>query len=1364
MTKLMMPTRRYLVRTLVTMSLAAGGLSVPAVWMPVPDAYAQESWDVQGGDKRRQEIVRRYKLLLENNPTEGMFFNKLLEETGKGAGLDRLIEEYQAKTKANDDKIKYWLILGHLLKAKARYQEAFAAYDKAIELDPKNPLGYLGRGSTGMMIGKNQEAGADFEKALAMENDRNKKQEILRKLADIAFAQRDWNNAQRYYDQLIELDPRNEYLRMEYAQVLIKYKRYEKALEQYEALVKLAGGNVKARATTLRDLGELYERMGDDEKALQTYAKAQSYVRSDNWLYREVEQRIIGVYRRLDRLEEYLEQKSKQWRSPSFDQAMMLASIYDELGKEDDALKHYELARRKSPRSVDPRVKIIQILQRRGQNKDVIKAYEELIRVDGSQARYQFELAKLHQRNGDNKKAEAVLTNIQRRFRRDPDVMVTLADTYMRVGLKEDALKVYKDLVSAYPKNDSFIISLGEYYYQAGEVDRAIATWRKVLSSNLSKSEANARLGQVMVDHNMVDKGISFLEKAVEQAPKERETLRALASAYESGRRFSEAVATWERILALSDQPQSASEARGRILSLYQRQNRLRPMMREYEQRFSATPPDLQAGYFLADGHIKLGEKDKAEAVFKRIINSDGKVDAEDVNALTELEKLYAQQGKPKEAIDVLQKLAELRPLRAKEYYYRIAELSLRTFDDEQAVRYAQLALEKNPEDAAAHARLGEVYAKMQREEEAVKEYRQAIDLDPRAFEHYLALATLLLEQGDAQGAKALYTSVAVKAMDEQLIMMAGRKAMSLSPSDAELEQLEMELGPMVFRSPPKPIYKKLMLELYGRLLAGLVAQRHYGLEPQPKEARARQDQIANRAFPVLMDALTGEDVGLRQQASKMLGELQLSNAALALGRMVDDPREPLRMQAAIAAARIGDARAAEPLLRASAETETLVVRSAALWALGPCGDKSAVKPLGTLLEQGAQGQLQALAALALGRIGHKDALPYLRKAAERSSLNRYSDQTSTATLWALGALRDETSVARYKDALERGSEASQQAAAYALGRLDSEEALGVLLDAYWGEDDGRREIARRAMLQMAQRQSATGEDEQAQLRQINREARFIDERGQYVNVNGIIELLKDQLANAPMSDVSALLVKYEAPIQAAIMRHAKSTSAPAQRQLLRDLGDEAQALNLGRASAQTKKLKTAHQRWLQSVHAQLIDEVRSNDPERQMLAIGLLGELADRKDLPVLLEAANSSSALVRHQALLSLGEGFVAESSAQEAFMRGLKDQDYMVRVASAKALGQGKPLPAAREGLVALLADSFPSVQNAAVETLGRWSDVNSVEALEAALKGADLSLQAVILRALVQIDSPQARKIIEPYQDSEHLVLRQALATP
>lgn len=1357
----MLSEKRAVYRAAILAALLMGGAPLVAP----QHAYAQDEWDVQGGDKRKAEIIRRYKLLLENNPTEGMFFNRLLQETGKGAGLDKLIEEYQSKAKSAPKDVKYWLILGHLLKAKAKYQEAFDAYNEAVTLAPDNPLGYLGRGATGMMLGKNKEAGEDFERALKSEKSKEKKQEILRKLADIAFASRDWEAAERYYDQLIELDPRNDYLRMEYAQVLIKYKRYEKALVQYEVMVKLAGGNVKARATTLRDLGELYERMGDDAKALETYAKAQSYVRSDNWLYREVEQRIIGVYRRMDKLDEYLEQRASRWKNPGFDEAMILAGLYDELGREDDALKYYELAKRKNSRNVDPRVKIIQILQRRGQNKEVVKAYEELIRVDGSQARYQFDLAKLHLRNGDNKRAEAVLAAISRKFRRDADVMVTLADTYMRVGLKDEALKVYKDLVAAYPKNDSFIVSLGEYYYQNGDIDKAIATWRKVLNSNLTKSEANARLGQVLVEHNMLDKGISYLEKAAEQAPKERETLRALANAYEAGRRWDEAISIWERLLESSEQPQSASEARGKIIALYQRQSKLRPKMREFEQRFKRTPPDLEAGYFLAEGHIKLGERAKAEEVYRQIVSADGVVDKQDVDALTELEKLYTQQGKNKEAIEALEKLAELRPLRAKEYYYRIAELSLKVFDDEQAVRYAQLALEKNPDDAAAHARLGAVYAKMQRIDDAIKEFRLAVEIDPRAFENYLALAELLLGRGDKDGAKALYRDVAARAMDEQMILMSGRKAMSLSDTDAELELLEAEIGPLVFRSPPRPVYRRLMLELYGRLLLPLAAKRQYSVLPMQDEEQRRLDAIANRAFPVLMDALTGEDLAVKHLSIKMLGDLRLGNAALALGRMVDDAREPLRLQAAIAAARIGDARAAQSLLRAAGESEPPLVRLAALWALGSCGDKSVIKPLAQLLESGAQSNMQALAALALGRIGQREALPYLRQAAERAALNRYSDHTSEAILWSLGLLKDETSVARLRDALERGSKGSKQVAAFALAQINAKASFAALLGAYWSEDVVSRQVARDALrlqahLNAQERAPEAASARDVLLRQLNSEARFVSEREGRVRVEAMLEQLRDEMSVVPMSDASKLLARYQPQVQAALVALSALPEAEAGgwAVALQDLSGSTGALGLG-----GEEVKATRVAWLKAISGALRQELTRGDRERVRASIQLLGELADPQDLEAILGFSRADRAAWRGEALLSLSQGFANEAKAQRAMLDGLQDNDYMVRVAAATALTKAPPSAEAAQALGQALNDGFDSVRIAAAKTLGAWRHQESVNALGQALEASeDVAVKSAILGALHQIGDAQAKAILAPYLSSSDLNLRRAAA--
>ena len=513
------PARPRLCAALLCAALALGSASLSP-----QDAQAQDDdWSVQGGSDRTQEIVRRYKQLLERSPVEGLALRKLIETVGSAKGLDRLIEEYRKKSEEDPDRVAYHLILGHLLKARNDYEGAEAAYSAAIERAPDDATAYIGRGQARMALQRDKESTADFERALELERDRTKKQDILRKLADLAFNQRDWERAQAYYDQLVELDRNNEFLRMEYAQVLLKYKRYDKALEQYEALLRIAGGDTKARATTLRDMGDLFEKMGDDERALATYDKAMSSIREGNWLHREIEARIANLYRRSDRLPEYLAERSKRWRNPSYDQAMILAGIHEELGDEERAFDLYKKASAKNRRSPDPRIKIIQILQRRGDSKGVVQGYKDLIRTSPSNARYRFDLAKLFFRNGDRKQAMRTLDEIARRFRRDEEIMVALADTYMRLDAADEALAVYKKLVRDDPKNDTFLIGLGEYHYQNGEVERAVEIWERLLSSRLSKAEAHAQLGLVFIEHNMVARGIEHYERAVEIAPEERE-------------------------------------------------------------------------------------------------------------------------------------------------------------------------------------------------------------------------------------------------------------------------------------------------------------------------------------------------------------------------------------------------------------------------------------------------------------------------------------------------------------------------------------------------------------------------------------------------------------------------------------------------------------------------------------------------------------------------------------------------------------------------------------------------------------------------------------------------------------------------
>lgn len=1358
----------------VTLALAA----LVAWSAPIPARAQDDDWQVDGGSKREREIVKRYKTLLERNPSEGLAFRKLIDYVGKGKGLERLVDEYQKKVEKHPERANYRLILGHLHKSKNEYDKALVQYEKAVELEPDDPVAWLSRGAVHVLLQHNDQATADFEKALELEKDRARKQDILRKLADAAFAQRDWERAQKYYDQLVALDPRNEYLRMEYAQVLVQYKRYEKALEQYQKLLELAGRDAKAKATTMRDIGDLYEKMGQDEKAIETYEKAMRLMRRGNWLHRELRQRIVSVYRRTDRLGELVEQYEKDWRSPNFDQAMLLGGLYDEMGREEEALRMFEVAVRRNRRATEPRQRIIRIKERRGDDKGVIKGYKDLIRVAPGEGRYYFDLVRLYFRLGDRKSAERLLSRIERRFSRDPDVHVMLADTYMRFDMKEKALAIYKKLVRMDPRNDAYILGLGEYYYQNGDLDDAVKTWAKLLDSSLEEAEAEAKLGQVLAEHGMVEKGLEHFERAVEAAPDDPNVRRGLALAYERARRWQKAIDTWTWLLESSDQPLTANEARTRIINIYQRQNKLRGKLREFAAEFSKNPDDVNAGLFLAESYTKLVMYDKAEEVLKKIAagarghEPESPVDPKggeltwkkaEVTALLSLERLYRQNNDLESAIDTLQRLAELLPHRSRDYYHQIADLSLKLYEDDQAVHYATLAVQMNPDDAMAQARLGDVYHKMGKLEAAASQYRQAIDLDPRAFEITMKLAEILLELGQHPEAEELYRRVTKKANDENLILKAARRAQSLAEVAGRLEELEADFFKLVYRTPPKPVYRKVMLELYDRMTNPYVAQDRYAVQSVRRDAAKRLDEIGQRALPVLIDALNAEEVGQRMLAVQLLGDLRQPNAALPLSRMVDDPKDPLRMPAAIAVAQIGDPRGSAPLIRVT-EDSNPAMRELAAWALGAIGGPSAAEQLAKILAEGQSWREQVMAAISLGRIGSAAAVDALLETYARLTEARYADSTVVAVVWALGRAQDPRAVNTLNEALHKSSDRVATVAAWSLAQIGGRDATRGLLEAYWSAKPAVRSRAGRGVVQLAASENRV--EAGRRVDEIRREIRFIDDRNPNVAVESMLAEL-ERIASVVVPTDGTEFIETHTDLIADVA--AKRLSERSARDVVTsDFLDIDGGLGLGVLTSTVPSTQKRAERREDAVRAvvgklqESLREIADGSDGAGYRAIGLLGALGDREDLSRIVKRLDASSSSGRRYALMALA-GYPARD-VQNYLFEALSDEDYAIRGVAARALGSvigtnGDRRRAVRE-LGEALGDRFGSVRIAAATALGDIGDPAAVDPLVDALGGSRISVKVAILKALRRIESPKAEAALRRYQTHSDLRLRRA----
>lgn len=1025
------------------LALCAAVLAAPLL-VP-PPASAQDDWGVDGGAERREEIIRRYLGILDARPERGPIFDRLLTEVGGGARFERLVEQYAARSEDDPTSFSAAMLHGHLLAHAERWEAALAAYGRAIEADDADPRGYRASGDVLRQLDRREEAELAYEAALERAPDRDATREVLQALADLAFEAREWERASTYTARIIEIDPTDVFVRMELAETLVRYERFDEALAQYEAVEGLAGRDTRQRAMAMKDQGDVLALMGQGEAALQRYRSAMALVDEGYWLQRELEQRVIAVYREEDRLAELVAEFEAQWRRPTTRRWMLLASLYDELGRDADALNAYRSAVRQDRGAIDARLALVRLLERQGDLDAVIAELETLIRQQPQDASFQFRLIDLYRRTGERAEALERLDALAVRFASQPYVLLDVADRYLRFDERDRAREMYERLVRVDPSDPDNYIALGEFHFMDGRRSEAERTWQRILEVIDDRATAHATLGQVFMDHSLFEEAINQFEEAREADPENDRYLRELAHLYRRTAVLPVALRHWQELYERTDQAQLRTEARGEIVELLDELGRLRDRIEEDRARWDAADErEAEVGYFLGAAYLHQGNEGAAEAIYRDVLEAD---DA-DLTALLALESILSRQNRIAEAIDVLVRIAEVSPGRARDTYHRLAELSLRNYDDEEAIRFASLAVELNPDDASAHARLGDIYRRMQDLDAAVLAYRQALLVDERAFPYYFELAEVYLALDRPRDAEEMYRYVVEEADDSALVLRAGRRAIVLRDANDDLEGLLGVFEARMYDPDRGEAHLKLLVESYARLTAPLQQAAAFGVGPEQEAAQVDLERIRRRALRPLLDALSSNDLRLRETALSVLSDQADPNAALPIARLLDDPDARLRVRAAIAVARIGDPRTI-PRLVEVLESGDPTLAAIALWAIGRTGDAEAQAPLVAFATDAAQpAALRALAVLGLGRVAELDDDG---AATLVTALDDEDERVQLAAYWAVGSQRLEAAEERARFAAQFGAPAVAEAAVWTLARLPGADAARAeLLAEAW--------------------------------------------------------------------------------------------------------------------------------------------------------------------------------------------------------------------------------------------------------------------------------------------------------------------------
>ena len=1283
---------------------------------------AQSDWGVDGGDERRDEIIRRYRVILEARPERGPIFDRLLQELGGGHRFDALIDEYRRRSEEEPDRFAFHMLLGHLLQHADRLPEAEEAYRRAVDVAPDDHRGHQAVADILRRLDRRDEAESAYEAALERADDEEDRRDILRALADLAFDARDWTRAGEYVERIIAENPRDPYTRMELADIFIRYERFEDALAQYEEVADLAGRDTRQRAVAIKDAGDVLALMGRTDEALERYREAGRLVDDGYWLSRELEQRIIAVYQQDDRLDELVEEWEADWSRPSERQLTLLASLYDELGREGDAVDAYRRALERNSRSVDTRMALIRVLERRGDMEEVLEQYESLVRADRNDASIRFRLVDVHRRLGNRDEAIDVLDDMADDFRDRPHVLIDVAERYLRFREREKALDAYERLVRIDPDEPDNYVALGEFHFMEGRRSEAERTWRNILDVVDDEGEAHAILGRVYGDHGLLEEAIIEMESARRAEPDNDAYLRELAQYYEDGDQLPASVDLWTALLERSEQPHIRGEARAAIIRIRMALGQLQDEIVSFQERFGADPPDVEAGYLLAESLTELDNEARAEEVYRRLLENDGS----DLIALLGLEGIYTRTHRHRDAVDVLLTIAENHPQRAREYYHRLAELSLRLYDDDEAIRFARLAVDLNPNDAQAHARLGEIYRQMQRLDDAVQAYRQALLLDPRAFGHYLELAEIFLSTNRVFEADELYQHVLAEASDEVYVLRAGRRSIQINQASGTLEEIVGLLEPNLYDDATGETYLKLLVELYERLTMPLIQTATYGVGDDRAEAAERLEAIGRRALRPLLDALSGEDQTVLHSALRVLAAQANPNAALPIARLLESPDSEIRADAAMAIARIGDPRALAAVGRVAAEVGS-PIELLAIWAAVRMRASDAIPLLSEIADDGGRrDEARALALVGLGPFRDDE------RAAEvvLTALNGEGELIQIAALRAAGEMQLSEAAAMARLILAHGRRGTPTAAAWALGRMPpSEENLQALLEAYVLGAPRVRPHAARAIAALGRASIRRDEVEV-----FDRSLVFFDRATRTFDVGRYLDGLFAWELVASGSDAPVVLDAYEDTLSRAI-GWGLDADPGTRRSLLSELDARADRAALGGVTAgMTGEALEAHLELVERAlrpHVSRLDSLSANGPPADRAqALSVRSKLRDVEVVAVLDRCLDDSSPIVLDACLRGVARVGAAEHAGAVALL--VAHADWSVRHAAVVALATFDDEPA-EAALIRAVEDEFMTVRAAALEAL-----IVRGAAQSAALVGAHWeSLPATVRMRLARI---------------------------
>lgn len=453
---------------------------------------------------------------------------------------------------------------------------------------------------------------------------------------------------------------------------------------------------------------------------------------------------------------------------------LIIASIYDRIGKYDDSVLFYEKAIAVGPNNLKAHYNLGTVFMKTQKFSEAVKQFQLALKINSSDLESMINLGNSFLNLKNYEAAIGIYLKAIAANPKMPDITYNLAYAYQEGGYFDKAIKTYEQVIKIDKTRQIsklVYINMGSIYDERGEYDKAILSYRRGLALspentdlrfNLSlallkkhkrlaalkelkkiiseKKDADAFLtmGNIYYDLKKYGAAKKYLTKAIQEKPNAK-ALLFLANIYFKESNYQMAKKYYEKIIQKEKTTDTSRLAYIGLGNISDNQKDYIGAIENYQQAIKLMPTDAGLHYNIAVIMIKAKKIQAATDELKQALS----LDPSDFNALKLISNVVYNLGRTDKSLSYVKRALKLQPADF-DLTYLSANIYLKKGLSSPALKNFMKSLKLSPTQSqkkVVFVNIGNIYSSDKKYNIAVKYYQNSIAIDPRYSTAYYNLA-----------------------------------------------------------------------------------------------------------------------------------------------------------------------------------------------------------------------------------------------------------------------------------------------------------------------------------------------------------------------------------------------------------------------------------------------------------------------------------------------------------------------------------------------------------------------------------------------------------------------------------------------